>query len=50
MQQIFRGYRKDNFSKLSEKSEKLLEEFCKDGKQEIADELFHSIDAARREK
>ncbi|XP_072392207.1 uncharacterized protein [Diabrotica undecimpunctata] len=47
---IPRGYRKDYIPGWTEQSEKLYEEYCEDGKQEIADELLHSIDAARREK
>lgn len=47
---IPRGYRKEYIPGWSDESEKLYERFCEDGKREIADELLHSIDAARREK
>ncbi|XP_072392313.1 uncharacterized protein [Diabrotica undecimpunctata] len=47
---IPRGYRKEYIPGWTEPSEKLYEEYCEDGKQEIADELLHSIDAARRGK
>ena len=46
---IPRGYCKEYIPGWSEESEKLYEEFCEDG-HEIADELLHSIVAARREK
>ncbi|KAG5897199.1 hypothetical protein JTB14_022552 [Gonioctena quinquepunctata] len=47
---IPRGYRKEFILGWTEESEILYEEFCEDGRQEIADELLHSIDTARREK
>ncbi|KAG5898137.1 hypothetical protein JTB14_033994 [Gonioctena quinquepunctata] len=43
-------YRKEYIPGWTEESERLYEEFCEDGRQEIADELLHSIDTARREK
>ncbi|KAG5893687.1 hypothetical protein JTB14_021983 [Gonioctena quinquepunctata] len=45
---IPRGYRKVYIPGWTEESERLYEEFCEDGRQEIAEELLHSI--AGREK
>ncbi|KAG5874268.1 hypothetical protein JTB14_001429 [Gonioctena quinquepunctata] len=47
---IPRGYRNVNIPGWTEESKRQYEEFCDDGRQEIADDLLHSIDTARHEK
>lgn len=47
---IPRGYRKEYIPGWSDTSENLYQEFLESGNQEIADDLLHSLDAARRQK
>ncbi|KAG5893755.1 hypothetical protein JTB14_001200 [Gonioctena quinquepunctata] len=47
---IPRGYRKEYIPGWSQNSDELYQHFLETGDQEIADELLHSLDAARREK
>lgn len=44
------GYSNEYILGWYEDSEKLYEEFCQHGKQEIANKLLHSVDTARRVK
>lgn len=45
---IPRGYRKEYIPGWTQQSEELYKKFCDTNENEIADELLHSIDAARR--
>lgn len=47
---IPRGYRKEYIPGWSQNSEELYQIFLESGDQEIADELLHSLDAARQQK
>lgn len=47
---IPRGYRKEYIPGWNERSEELYREFLESGDREIANELLHSLDAARQQK
>lgn len=47
---IPRGYRKDYIPGWSHNSDQLYQKYLETGDQDIADELLHSLDAARRQK
>ncbi|XP_072384497.1 uncharacterized protein [Diabrotica undecimpunctata] len=47
---IPRGYRKEYIPGWSHNSEELYQNFLESGDQELADELLHSLDAARQQK